>query len=248
MNTFWNTIAEYNAATWPIQLLLILLAIFVPILLVSRPSRGSTVVAKIYIIVLHAWIAVAYYAVYCADRGYSNVLGIYWGILSIAWIKDLLQNDTRFTLRNKNKLFGFFVILLPLLYPLASIMRGLSFPYITTPVMPCTVAIYTIGLLLLFASRVNIFIVLLLLNWAMLGVTKTWYFGIPEDFILVLTAIPALYIFFREYFALDQQSSTKPRAIYIKALLLLVSLGICVALCWVLFARINQNPFCEALC
>lgn len=243
MSTFWNTIAEYNAATWPVQLLLIILAIVVPVLLVVFPSRSSTIVAKIYIMVLHAWISVAYYAIYCEARSYSNVLGIYWGILSLAWIKDLLQNDTRFALRNKNRLFGVFVILLPLVYPFASIMRGLSFPHITTPVMPCTVAIYTIGLLLLFASRVNIFIVLLLLNWAMIGVTKTWYFGIPEDIILVLTSIPALYIFFREYFALDQQIGTKPGAGYIKALLLLVSLGVCVALCWVLFVQIKLDQF-----
>lgn len=241
MSTFWNTIAEYNTATWPLQILLILFAIAVPCLLVRRPSRRSIIFAKVYLIVLYAWVALVYYAFYCAERSYSVLLCIYWGILAIAWIKDLLQNDTHFAMRNKFKPFGFFVILLPLAYPFASILRGLSFPYITTPVMPCTVAIYTIGLLLLFASRVNIFIVLLLLNWAMVGVTKTWFFGIPEDFILVLTAIPALYIFFREYFALDQHLDTKPAAKYINALLILVSIGVGIALGWVLFVQIMRD-------
>lgn len=241
MNTFWNTIAKYNTATWPVQLLLIILAIVVLFLLARRPSRSSTIIAKSYLVFLYLWIAVVYYAIYCAERSYSTLLSIYWGILALAWVKDLMQDDTQFSLRNKFKPFGIFVLLLPLAYPLASTMRGLSFPYITTPVMPCTVAIYTIGLLLLFTSRVNIFIVLLLLNWAMVGVTKTWFFGIPEDFILVLTAIPALYIFFREYFALDLHQETKPKAKYINSLLILVSIGVCIALCWALFAQVLQG-------
>lgn len=241
MNTFWNTIANYNAATWYIQLLLIILAVVVLYLLVKRPSRSSTIIAKSYLILLYVWIAVVYYAIYCAERSYSALLSIYWGILALAWVKDLVQNDTQFALRDKFKPFAVFVLLLPLMYPLASIMRGLTFPYITTPVMPCTVAIYTIGLLLLFTSRVNIFIVLLLLNWAMVGVTKTWFFGIPEDFILVLTSIPALYIFFREYFALDLHQNTKPKAKYINALLILVCIGVCIALCCALFAQMTQD-------
>ena len=241
MNTFWDTIAKYNSATWPIQIVLTLSAFVVIYLLAKRPSRRSTIIAKVYLIVLYVWIAVAYYAIYCAERHYSILLSIYWGILAAAWVKDLAQDQTQFVYRDKFKFFGLFVLLLPLIYPLASIVRGLSFPYITTPVMPCTVAIYTIGLLLLFTRRVNIFIVLLLLNWAMLGVTKTWFFGIPEDFILALTAIPALYIFSREYFALDLHTDTKPQSKYINALLIMVCVGICIALCWALYAQIVHD-------
>ena len=35
MNTFWNTIAQYNAATWPIQILLVIAAVVVLYLPVS---------------------------------------------------------------------------------------------------------------------------------------------------------------------------------------------------------------------
>ena len=64
MNTFWNTIAQYNAATWPIQILLVIAAVVVLYLLVKRPSRSSTIIAKSYLILLYVWIAVAYYAIY----------------------------------------------------------------------------------------------------------------------------------------------------------------------------------------
>ena len=78
-------------------------------------------------------------------------------------------------------------------------------------------------------------------TFSMVGVTKTWFFGIPEDFILVLTAIPALYIFFREYFALDLHQDSKPQAKYINALLILVCIGVCIALCCALFAQISRD-------
>lgn len=241
MNTFWETIARYNQSTWVIQILLTLAGLGIFFLLAKRPSRRSTQIAKLYFIVLYLWIAIAYYAVYCQERSYSTLLCIYWIILALAWLRDLVQARTQFALRSKFKPFAFFVLFLPLFYPLASILRGLSFPYITTPVMPCTAAIYTIGILLLFSKRVNIFIVLLLLNWAMIGVTKTWYFGIPEDFILALTAVPALYIFFREYFALDLHKDTKPQAKYVNALLIMVCIGTCIALGWALYAQITQD-------
>ena len=86
MNTFWNTIAQYNAATWPIQILLVIAAVVVLYLLVKRPSRSSTIIAKSYLILLYVWIAVAYYAIYCAERSYSILISIYWGILALAWI------------------------------------------------------------------------------------------------------------------------------------------------------------------
>lgn len=241
MNTFWNTIAQYNATTWPVQIAFILAAFWIFFILIKYPSHRSTIIAKVYFIVLYLWISIAYYAVFCRERSYSSLLSIYWAILALAWIRDLIQKRTEFALRKKYKGFALFVLLLPLFYPLASLLRGLSFPYITTPVMPCTVAIYSIGILLLFTKRVNIFIVLLLLNWAMIGVTKTWYFGIPEDFILVLTAIPALYLFFREYFALDLHKDTKPNSKYINLLLILVCIGTCIALGWALLVQISQD-------
>ena len=115
MNTFWDTIAKYNSATWPIQIVLTLSAFVVIYLLAKRPSRRSTIIAKVYLIVLYVWIAVAYYAIYCAERHYSILLSIYWGILAAAWVKDLAQDQTQFVYRDKFKFFGLFVLLLPLI-------------------------------------------------------------------------------------------------------------------------------------
>jgi hypothetical protein len=59
----------------------------------------------------------------------------------------------------------------------------MDFPMMTSPVMPCSVAVFTIGLLLAFSQRVNLFLILFLCHWALIGFTKTYFFQIPEDFL-----------------------------------------------------------------
>ena len=65
----------------------------------------------------------------------------------------------------------------------------------TMPVMPCSVAVFTIGLMLAFTHRINIFLVLFLCHWALIGLAKVYFFGIPEDFLLAASTVPALYLF-----------------------------------------------------
>ena len=79
---------------------------------------------------------------------------------------------------------------MPFIYPLVSFARGLSFPEMTSPVMPCSVVVFTIGLLLLFAHKVNMFLVLFLCHWSLIGLSKTYFFQIPEDFLLASATIP----------------------------------------------------------
>ena len=84
----------------------------------------------------------------------------------------------------------------------------------TSPVMPCSVVVFTIGLLLLFAHKVNMFLVLFLCHWSLIGLSKTYFFQIPEDFLLASATIPGLYLFFREYFLNNLHADTKPKAKY----------------------------------
>ena len=57
--------------------------------------------------------------------------------------------------------------------------------------MPCSVALYTIGLLLAFSKRVNLFVILFLCHWSLIGLSKVYFFGIPEDLLLAGALVPA---------------------------------------------------------
>ena len=130
------------------------------------------------------------------------------------------------------------MLILPFVYPLVSIARGLTFPGITSPVMPCSVTVFTIGLLLLFSRKVNMFLVLFLCHWSLIGLSKTYFFNIPEDFLLASATIPALYLFFREYFLNNLHADTKPKAKYINWLLVFVCVSIGILLTTTLFLEL----------
>ena len=130
------------------------------------------------------------------------------------------------------------MLILPFVYPLVSIARGLIFPGITSPVMPCSVTVFTIGLLLLFSRKVNMFLVLFLCHWSLIGLSKTYFFNIPEDILLASATIAALYLFFREYFLNNLHADTKPKAKYINWLLVFVCVSIGILLTTTLFLEL----------
>ena len=238
MEVFWRTIAYYNAATWIAQAVIVLIGIILTVLLVSKPKPWVKIGMKVYMIGIYLWIAVAYYYIYCAERSYNDVLAIFWGVMAVIWIWDLITGYTTFERTHKYDILSYILLAMPFIYPLFSMARGLTFPGITSPVMPCSVVVFTIGLLLLFSRKVNMFLVLFLCHWSLIGLSKTYFFHIPEDFLLASATIPGLYLFFREYFLNDLHIDTKPKAKYINWLLITVCVGLAILLTSTMFLEL----------
>lgn len=225
MNIFWNTIAHYNAGTWIFQVIITLIGIILTYSLFRNPTPKRKTAMKLFLVFLNAWIAIVYYHIYCEPRSYSNALAVFWGVMGLFWLYDLKVDYTPFERTYQHTRLAALLCFLPLAYPLFSLARGMSFPMMTSPVMPCSVAVFTIGLLLAFSKKVNIFLILFLCHWALMGFTKTYFFKIPEDFLLASSAVPGLYLFFKEYIASDLHTSTNLKAKLIN-LAILVSCGI----------------------
>lgn len=222
MNIFWETIAQYNAGTWIYQLIITLVGLWLTYSLFHHPTPAKKKGMKLYLIFINAWVAVVYYHIYCDPRSYSNALALFWGIMCFFWIYDLIVDYTPFELNHKHKKLAVLLCFLPLAYPLFSVARGMDFPMMTSPVMPCSIAIFTIGLLLAFSQRVNLFLILFLCHWALIGFTKTYFFQIPEDFLLASSAVPGLYLFFKEYIAANLHTATHLKARLVNITLLVV--------------------------
>ena len=222
MNIFWETIAQYNAGTWIYQLIITLVGLWLTYSLFHHPTPAKKKGMKLYLIFINAWVAVVYYHIYCDPRSYSNALALFWGIMCFFWIYDLIVDYTPFELNHKHKKLAVLLCFLPLAYPLFSVARGMDFPMMTSPVMPCSVAVFTIGLLLAFSQRVNLFLILFLCHWALIGFTKTYFFQIPEDFLLASSAVPGLYLFFKEYIAANLHTATNLKARLVNITLLVV--------------------------
>lgn len=222
MNIFWETIAQYNAGTWIYQLIITLVGLWLTYSLFHHPTPAKKKGMKLYLIFINAWVAVVYYHIYCDPRSYSNALALFWGIMCFFWIYDLIVDYTPFELNHKHKKLAVLLCFLPLAYPLFSVARGMDFPMMTSPVMPFSVAVFTIGLLLAFSQRVNLFLILFLCHWALIGFTKTYFFQIPEDFLLASSAVPGLYLFFKEYIAANLHTATHLKARLVNITLLVV--------------------------
>lgn len=199
MEIFWNTIASYNAATWPVQILLTLVAATLTLLLYLRPTPGVRIAMKTFMALLNFWIAGVYYLLYGEQREHNDMLALFWAIMGCIWVYDLVVKHASLQRTHNHTGFALLLFAMPLVYPLFSLALGRTFPMVTTPVMPCSVAVFTIGLMLAFSERVNIVLAMFLCHWALIGLSKVYFFGIPEDYLLACSIVPALYIFFREY-------------------------------------------------
>lgn len=242
MEIFWDTIARYNAATWPVQIVLVAAGVALTVWLYRRPTGTVRKLTKLYLALLNAWIAVAYYSVYCAQRDYHYIPAFFWGAMAAVWVYDLCTGYTAFERTYRHDRFTTVLYLLPFLYPALSLLRGLEFPGITTPVMPCCVAVYTVALLLAFSRRVNLFVILILCHWAILGLSKVYFFRMPEDSLLTCSIVPALYFFFKEYIDTHLDATTKPDARTMHRLLVLL----CVVI-GVFFAVAIVHEFAEGI-
>ncbi|HIY48013.1 MAG TPA: hypothetical protein IAA35_08280 [Candidatus Alistipes faecigallinarum] len=223
---FWQTIADYNRMSWPVQVLLVLAGIVLTWRLYRRPAPGVRRVMKYYLALLNGWIAVGYYLVACDARSYNGVMALFWGVMAAVWIYDDVVGYTTFERTRRHDRFALLLCLMPFIYPLFSLLRGLHFPLMTSPVMPCSVALYTIGLLLAFSKRVNLFVILFLCHWALIGLSKVYFFGIPEDLLLAGALVPAIYLFFKEYIDLHFRSDTKPDRRVMRLLLAAMCAGL----------------------
>ena len=241
MEIFWKTIGLYNAATWEWQLGIILIGIILTVLLTRNPQPWVKNGMKIYLIAVYLWISVIYYYIYCAERSYNEVMALFWAIMAILWGWDALSGYTTFERTRKSDWLAYFLFAMPFIYPLISMARGLTFPEMTSPVMPCSVVVFTIGLLLFFSKNINMFIVLFLTHWSLIGLSKTYYFNIPEDFLLASASVPALYLFFKEYFANNLHTGSKPNAKYVNLLLILVCVAIGILLTTTMFIELLKD-------
>lgn len=222
MEIFWNTIAHYNENTWVAQIVITLVGIVLTFLLYRKPTVWVKRSMKVYMVFLNSWISIVYYMMYCSSRSYHYILAIFWAIMALLWLWDLVTDYTPFERNPRYRFLVMFLYLMPFLYPVLSWARGMEFPAMTTTIMPCSVAVFTIGLLLSFSRKVNLLVLLLLCHWALIAFSKVYVYKIPEDLLLASATVPAIYLFFKNYFDQNLHKATKPSAQFMNYFLIII--------------------------
>lgn len=222
MEVFWKSIAAYNEATWIWQLCFIIAAAILTCFLWFRPGKRIVLAVKALMVAESLWIAFVYYLDFCSTRDYSGVLTIFWCMVAAAWVYDMVTKFSTFEKSGKYRWWGLVMLLLPLLYPVISLLRGMTFPEMTTPMLPSGVALYMLGMLMTFNSKINFFAFIFILHWAIISISKIVIFNIPEDALLAIACLPAMYIFLSD--AVDRTPSpSKPSAKAVKILVFTIT-------------------------
>ena len=222
MEVFWKSIAAYNEATWIWQLCFIIAAAVLTCFLWFRPGKRIVLAVKALMVAESLWIAFVYYLDFCSTRDYSGVLTIFWCMVAAAWVYDMVTKFSTFEKSGKYRWWGLVMLLLPLLYPVISLLRGMTFPEMTTPMLPSGVALYMLGMLMTFNSKINFFAFIFILHLAIISISKIVIFNIPEDALLAIACLPAMYIFLSD--AVDRTPSpSKPSAKAVKILVFTIT-------------------------
>lgn len=189
VDEFFGVFRAYNEALWPIQAVLIGLAL-AAIALVLKPRRWTSVGISSILVFLWAWLAVVYHIVFFARINplayvFSAVSLV--GTLIFVW-QGMVRHRLRFAwVGGSRALVGVGLIVFALvLYPLWSWCGGHAYPHMPTFGLPCPTTIFTIGLLAFLVPPYprSPFIVPVL--WCLVGTKAAFLLGVHQDLGLVV--------------------------------------------------------------
>ncbi len=186
--------AAYNAAVWPAQLLLYLLAVAI-IMLVVRGSRRSRRAAALGLGLLWVWVGIAYHwahftAINPAAWAFGAIFVVQGGLLLAHGIHDRPEEAEEH--RGWRGWIGSALLVYALIgYPLLGLA---GHPALEVPILgvPCPTTIYTVGIFFLWMRRVPRRLLVIPLLWAFFGSSAVVLLGIVQDVGLLVAGLAGL--------------------------------------------------------
>ncbi len=189
---FLNIFAEYNRAVWPMQVVLVFLAVGA-IFLAVRPKSFSNRVITVLLACLWLWMGVAYHLAFFTqiNQGAYAFAVLFIAQAVLLLFAGMVHRDLTFRVRWNavGVVGGLFIVYSLLIYPAVGFFSGHSYPYSPTFGVPCPTTIFTFGLLLWADRKVPRYVLWIPLVWSLIGMFAAVYLGIWEDAGLPVAAI-----------------------------------------------------------
>jgi hypothetical protein len=206
--TFWNRVAAYNEAMWPVQAVLIIAAAYLTYRVFTRPSPKMDVWMKAFLAFAFAWDGVVFFLVFLRNP-VSLVTGLpLFIIVSALFIVDIAGKKTHFRFPEDKWMRGFTVtwILLALLYPLIGWPLGHVYPRVLLPLFPCPLTVFAVALVTAAAPKVDKKVWVALLPWALMGLPKCFgALDCYEDSILFADGVYGLIVLIKNWRSIKWQ-------------------------------------------
>lgn len=190
---FFATFGRYNLTVWPLQAVLVALAIAALAGLVRGGTRGRRF-AFAALAFLWSWMAFVYHAAF-----FSRINPAAWlfaalfavGGIAFGWGVRTAAPRTEPS-RGARRIAGWLLVAYSLAgYPAAAHLAGQRYPEVPTFGLPCPTTIFTLGFLLLAARPPRrLFVVPLL--WSAIGTAAAARLGVPEDYGLAVAGVVAV--------------------------------------------------------
>jgi hypothetical protein len=199
---FWNHVAAYNEATWPVQAVMIVAAAYLAYRVFVKPGPKIDVWMKTFLALAFAWNATVFFLVFVRNPLSMAIGTPLFLIASILFIVDIFTKRTHFRLPESRWTRGFTIawVLLALLYPLIGWPLGHVYPQVLLPLFPCPLTVFAIALVTAAAPQADKKTFIALLPWALLGLPKCFgALDCYEDCVLFASGVYGLVVIIRNW-------------------------------------------------
>jgi hypothetical protein len=208
---FWTRLGAYNEATLPIQAVMIIIAAFLTYRVFAKPGAKTDVWMKAFLSFAFAWNGVVFF-LFFARNPISTFTGVpLFIVVAVLFAMDIFTKKTQFRLPDAKwrKVLTVLWILLVFLYPLIGWTLGHAYPKTCTPMMPCPLTVFALGLVAA-APKVDKKVFAFLLPWALLSLPKCLgALDCYEDCILFAAGVYGLIVLIKDWKA--RPSEITPR-------------------------------------
>jgi hypothetical protein len=188
---FINVFKTYNETIGLTPFILSILALLV--LFLIGKNKASSKIQMYFLSFLWAWTGIVYHWVFFATiNPPAKIFGVLCVCQAFAFlIYGLRSKDQYFIFKKDSKTFiGITMIVYSLIiYPALGFLFGHIYPESPSFGAPCPSTIYTLGLLMLFARKVPVWLYLVPLLWVVIGFNAALSFSIYEDYGLLVSGI-----------------------------------------------------------
>ena len=212
--TFWNHVAAYNQALWPVMIIMIAVAAFLTYRVFFKPGARTDLWMKLFLSFLFAWNGIVFFLVYV-----QNPISMFTGaplfiILALLFALDIRTPKTRFRAPEGKwkKAVTVLWLLLVFLYPVIGWPLGHVYPRVLLPLFPCPLTVFAIALVSAAAPDVDKKILVLLLPWALMALPKCFgALDCYEDCILFASGVYGLVELIRTWKVRRIETGDEPR-------------------------------------
>ncbi len=189
---FLSVFEEYNLSVWPMQIVLVLIAISVIVLSIWKIS-GSDKIISMSLGFFWLWIGIVYhFAYFTSINKAAYVFGVLFIIQGLLFV---LAGGLKSKLSFKARVDGYgvlgslFVLYALIIYPALGYYFGHVYPKNPTFGLPCPTTIFTFGLLLWTDKNVPKYILVIPLLWSVIGFGAALSLGVKEDIGLLIAGV-----------------------------------------------------------